>query len=127
MFSLSLFQAIGVCYLVLGIGLLINTKYYKKMLGDFSDSKPVMFLSGFLSLVAGYFIIANYNNWMLNWSVVITIVGWAALIKGIILLVMPKLMIKISRYFTHHNGWMIFEGVMATVLGAIITYVGFFM
>lgn len=127
MLNLSLLQVIGICYLVVGVGLLINTKYYKKMLQDFSESRAVMFLSGFLSLVAGYFIIANYNVWVLDWSVIITIVGWGALIKGIILLILPKVMVKISRYFTHHNGWLVFEGIIATILGTLITYVSFFM
>ena len=127
MLNLSLFQIIGICYLVVGVGLLINTKYYKKMLKDFTESKSVLFLSGILSLIAGYFIVVNYNNWVWDWSIIITLVGWGALIKGIILLIMPKVMIKVSKYFTDHNGWMVFEGIIATILGTIITYVSFFM
>jgi len=124
---MSLLQIIGICYLVIGIGLLINTKYYKKMIKDFSESKSVLFLSGFLSLIAGYFIVTNYNYWAWDWSVIVTLVGWGALIKGVILLIMPKMMIKISKYFTDHNGLMVFEGVIATILGTLITYVSFFM
>ncbi|MFH0845945.1 MAG: hypothetical protein V1851_00910 [Patescibacteria group bacterium] len=122
---MSLLQVIGICYLIIGIGLLINTKYYRKMLDNFAESKPVMFLSGILSLIAGYFLIRAQNMLIWDWSVIITVIGWIALIKGSAIILMPKVMLKMAHYFTHRKGWMVFEGIVATILGAIITYIAF--
>lgn len=44
---------------------------------------PVVYLSGTLMFVAGLAIVRAHNIWMRDWTVVVTITGWFALLLGL--------------------------------------------
>lgn len=54
---------------------------------------------GYLSLFLGLASVLLHNDWVLNWHVLITIFGWLALIKGILVIAWPE-MSKNTKYET---------------------------
>lgn len=54
---------------------------------------------GYFSLFLGLASILLYNGWTLSWHVLITIFGWLALIKGIIVIAWPEIS-RNTRYET---------------------------
>lgn len=116
----------GLCYLVLGIGLLFNRKVLKQVTEDFSKSAALVFYGGLFALVVGVVIILKHNVWEANWSVIITIIGWAALTKGIWLIVFPNTAAKFMQFYQKHEGLLTINSLVALILGAILTYFGFF-
>lgn len=44
---------------------------------------PVVYLSGVLMFVAGLAIIRVHNLWVSNWTVLVTLTGWFALLLGL--------------------------------------------
>lgn len=44
---------------------------------------PVVYLNGAIVFVAGLAIVRTHNVWTWYWSVIITLVGWIALIGGL--------------------------------------------
>ncbi|WP_298364649.1 hypothetical protein [uncultured Lutibacter sp.] len=88
--SILIARIIGVIYLSFGIGLLINSAYYKKKLIALIDSAVFSILGGMMAIIIGFLIIHNHNYWEPNWTIVITIIGWIALTKGVLLLLIPK-------------------------------------
>jgi hypothetical protein len=61
---------------------LINPKSLGRLYSYLEDEKFV-FIIGFLSFILGLITILLHNVWEANWSIMITIFGWIALIKGI--------------------------------------------
>lgn len=45
---------------------------------------PVVYLSGTLMFVAGLAIVRAHNVWVRNWTVVVTLTGWFALLLGLL-------------------------------------------
>lgn len=45
---------------------------------------PVVYLSGVLLFIAGLAIVRAHNRWARNWTILVTITGWAALALGIV-------------------------------------------
>lgn len=45
---------------------------------------PVVYLSGVLMFVAGLAIIRAHNHWVRDWTVLVTLSGWFALILGLL-------------------------------------------
>ena len=43
---------------------------------------PVVYLNGALLFVAGLVVVRAHNVWTMRWPVVVTLVGWLALIAG---------------------------------------------
>jgi len=97
--ELSIFIAkiFAFVYLAIGLGMLINTKYYKKAIDDMLDNSGVMYLGGVMALVIGYLMVTYHNFWVKDWTVIITVIGWLAFIKGVLLLVLPNAMIDFSK------------------------------
>jgi hypothetical protein len=54
---------------------------------------------GYLSLFLGLTSVLLHNVWVLNWHVLITIFGWLALIKGILVIAWPEIS-KNTKYET---------------------------
>ena len=122
-----IFQFIGLIYIAVGLGILLNPQYYKKMFMDFKTSLAVMYLGGIFAFAVGFFLI-TYHNQVQEVSVIIPIIGWLALIKGISILVFPKMMMKTMDIFTNVKTpvLMIMAGFIIA-LGAVIAWLGFFV
>jgi uncharacterized membrane protein HdeD (DUF308 family) len=45
---------------------------------------PVVYLSGVLLFVAGLAIVRAHNIWVRNWTVLVTLTGWFALLLGLL-------------------------------------------
>ena len=83
-------QLLGITYLAVGIGFLNSRKHYEKMLNNFVKDPAVMYLGGLMALIIGFLLVTYHNIWVKNWTVLITILGWGALLKGVLLLAIPK-------------------------------------
>ena len=122
----QIFQLIGLMYLAVGLGILLNPQYYKQMFADFKKSVAVMYLGGIFAFAIGFLLITFHNIWVKDVSVIITIVGWMALLKGISILVLPKLMMKTMDIFTNVKATTL--QIMAAciiALGALLAWLGF--
>jgi hypothetical protein len=76
---------------------------------------------GLMSLILGITSVLLHNIWELNWHVVITVFGWLALLKGIIVLAWPEIS-KNTRYetrvLTTRIALVVVSGLAAWMLGA---------
>ena len=122
----QIFQFIGLIYIAVGLGILLNPQYYKQLFADFKTSVAVMYLGGIFAFAIGFLLITFHNIWVKDVSVIITIVGWMALLKGISILVLPKLMMKTMDIFTNvkTSTLMVMAGFIIA-LGVLLTYIGF--
>ncbi len=123
----QIFQLIGIIYLAVGIGIIINPDFYKKMIAHFTENSSAIYLGGLASLVIGFLLVSFHNIWVTDWPVIITILGWAALIKGLFLLVLPKASIKISNAFKEMKKLMNIWSTIVIILGALLCWLGFFV
>jgi uncharacterized protein YjeT (DUF2065 family) len=92
----QIFQLFGLIYLLIGLGLLFEPQYYRKLIKEMVNHKLIMFLSSYLALGVGFLIITFHNVWKLEWGLIITLMGWMAIIKGTMILVFPKFFNKIA-------------------------------
>jgi len=122
--SFLIAKIIGVIYLSFGIGLTFNKSYYKQGISKLVENSTFLIFGGFLAIIFGILIIENHNYWVKNWTVIITIIGWIALVKGIVLLAFPKLT---SFYKPLFNSYLFNSilGPAVLIFGLIFTYLGF--
>ena len=78
-----------------------------------------------MALVVGYLILAFHNTWTKDLSVIITIIGWIALIKGIVILIQPKMMITLSKAILKIENILKIEAIVVIVLGLVFSFLGF--
>ena len=121
----QIFQIISIVYITVGIGILVNPGFYKKLFDDFIENAAVMYLGGIMALAIGYLILAFHNTWTKDLSVIITIVGWLALIKGILILIWPKIIIALSRSMVKKESILKIAAVAVIILGLAFSFLGF--
>ena len=121
----QIFQLIAILYTAIGLGILINTGFYKKLYDDFAENAFAMYLGGMTALIIGYLIVTFHNTWTKDFSVIITVIGWMALIKGILILVGPKVMIKLTKAIISKEKTFKIQAVMIIIFGLLLAFLGF--
>ena len=94
--SILVARILGVTYTAVGLGMLISGDHYRKMLNDFSKSPSAVYLGAFLALITGILLVSFHNVWEGNWKIVITLIGWLALAKGVIMLIFPPALMNFT-------------------------------
>jgi hypothetical protein len=91
------------------------------------QNPPLLFIAGLMGVTAGLAIVLAHNVWSGGaLPILVTLFGWAGLLKGLLLLVLPpelesRVFIVGLRYEQHPNLFAAF----ALLLGAYMTYSGF--
>ena len=116
-------QVWGISIVVISLALLINEKHLKSLMAKIETDES-LFLWGFVSLIIGLAMVLSYNVWSQTWQVIITILGWLALLKGICLLFMPQTMKKWAKSVGYQQ-WLPVYLVVLIFIGLAITYLGF--
>ena len=99
---------IGSYLVLINLAYLLNTSHYKKFVSDFGGSEPVTYLSGIMSLIFGLVIVTGHNVWVYSWPVLVTMVGWIALIQGAGRLIFPEHTGKYTKHLHSREGyWLI--------------------
>jgi hypothetical protein len=81
---------------------------------------PVVYLSGVLMFVGGLAIVRAHNHWVRDWTVLITLSGWFALILGLFRMFVAGLYQR-GAANTSSTALMVLEGILL-VIGAIMSY-----
>jgi hypothetical protein len=113
----------AILYLVIGIAGVMDKKYFLNMTNEIMKNPGLRFTWAMFAFVAGFLIISYHNVWT-GWPIIVTLIGWIGLIKGIMILLFPKMLEKKAN--------MVFKGVLAgampyicIILGLIVGYFGF--
>ena len=124
----QLFQVLGILYLAVGIGMIISPNFYKNLLAALSEHPPAVYLSGLISLGVGFLLVTFHNIWKVNeWTVIITILGWVALLKGLIVLIVPNAAIKTCAAFdVQFRKLFTVCALIIIIAGALLAWLGFF-
>jgi hypothetical protein len=81
---------------------------------------PVVYLSGVLMFVGGLAIVRAHNHWVRDWTVLITLSGWFALVLGLLRMFAAGLYQR-GTANTSSTALMVLEGILL-VIGAIMSY-----
>ncbi|MBT8310499.1 MAG: hypothetical protein EX254_11080 [Flavobacteriaceae bacterium] len=66
-----------------------NPKRIKQIFNDLKDEK-FLIVSSFLAIIVGLLNVLFHNIWEANYKIVITLIGWLALLIGLSLFIFPK-------------------------------------
>ncbi len=122
--SLLLARLMGPLFLAAGLGLLLNQTHYRKMLHRFLTDAALYYFSGALALTVGVAILLFHNIWVADWRVVITIIGWLSVLKGVVRLLFPQAGQQLAGNFLAPGLFRGF-GLFAVIFGGWLCYQGY--
>ena len=124
--SLFLARLLGPVLVVLAIGLLTRQDAWRAMAREFTGGAPLLFLSGFMTLLGGLALVNTHNVWEAGWPVIITIFGWLAVIGGIARMLFPETVVGISDRMLNNKTYLSVAGIVEGLIGLWLCYVGYF-
>ena len=123
--SIYLAKLIGPVVAVAGLGFLLNREAFLRFANDFISNSGFIMMSGFPALLAGLAIVNAHNVWVADWPVVITLLGWAAVIGGILRITLPGVVRTIATAMLGASSFIIVEAIILIGLGGWLSYAGY--
>ena len=80
--SIFIARLLGPVFLVVGIALLLKRRMFHEILQELIRSQVLLYLAGFLGLLAGLALVLTHNVWVLDWMLIITLIGWMTLARA---------------------------------------------
>ena len=105
------------------IALVSGGSLLERMNESMSDPGFILHL-GIMTLFIGLAIVLGHNVWDGSWRVLITVVGYLALLKGIVLLAWPNVMVEISQYLVE-SGMIWLQLIIGFAFYSWLTWLGF--
>jgi hypothetical protein len=121
--TIVLARICGIMCLLIGLSVM-NKNLMTTMINELENSKALFWFVGFVAALIGAVTLAFYSTWSLHWPVLITILGWLALLKGIAIMLFPASLSPVYRKFKA-SGIIMFSGIIALLVGAVLLYKGF--
>jgi len=122
--SIILAKIFGLYFLGAGLAFLLNPKRIAKIYQQIMENEAILFLGGILALLFGAFIVSVHNVWVMGWPVIITILGWMSLVKGVALLSYPRFAQFFSFILLRPNSFYSGMGILLTLFGLFFCYLG---
>jgi len=110
---------------LVGVSLLVNEAAFRKMALEFLRNPALIFFSGMIMMSAGLVVVLTHNVWVLDWHVIITLLGWVTVISGAARVFAPQRATKVGKKFLIYKDFTTAAAAIWLVVGAVLCYFGF--
>ena len=123
--SVFLARLLGLYCIVIAVGVLLNLKTYQKVMEDFIKNTALLYIGGVLALLFGLAVVLFHNIWIASWPVLITIFGWIGVIKGILIIVLPNTLIRLTQAYQKKTALLVIQLIFVLAIGITLTIFGY--
>lgn len=115
----------GLFIAIFGASWLLNPGGINEAMTAAMHDKGLMWTYGFTTMLGGLAVVIGHNIWRGWQAIVVTLLGWAGLLKGVVLLVVPN-----SAMLALYDGFNVLGlplvyGIVMIALGGGLAYGGF--
>lgn len=122
--SFFLAKLMGLLMLIVGLAATANKELIPKIVKEISKNYALLIFSGFILTLFGLIIILSHNVWTSDWRMLITIMGWLILLKGLFRLFAPD---DVAKFISKMNDfWFATARLICVIIGIYLIYIGFF-
>jgi|FLOH01.1.fsa_nt_gi uncharacterized membrane protein len=122
--SLLLGRVMALYFIIIGLSVLVNRDDYKKFLKELKKNRLVLFYGGVFEVIFALFIVVGHNVWTNDWRAIVTLMGWAMLIEGGLVLFLPEQSIKLAQIWRRPS-FVYVSGLVSILIGMYLAYVTF--
>ncbi|WP_439544413.1 hypothetical protein [Hyphomicrobium sp.] len=115
----------GPIMIALAAAMLINRRAIVGVITDMAKAPAFIFLAGLLTLLGGLAIVRAHNVWSFEWSVLVTVIGWLAIVSGLARIIWPDRIASIANRILSSENAITLWALVALTLGAFLTAKGY--
>ena len=124
--STFLARVFGLYLIIVCLAVLFRFKAIQAAYDEMVSSKGHVIFGGFLSLVIGILVVVSHSVFIWDWRLLITLLGYLALLKGIWLLFFPETALKFKRSVMGNKPVYRIIIIIFLLIGLYLAYQGFF-
>lgn len=116
--TLTLAQAMGLYLVLVGLSGLARPRHWDTLMAELTASPALQMLMGVMVFAIGVALAISHSHLTDPLAIIVTIIGWAALIEGALLIAVPDPLLRIGRWslgFTRI--WAIASLILGILLG----------
>ena len=114
----------GPLLVILGLWKLLYSDVLLKVVTTVKNSAGLMYYSSVIYMWIGFTVLSQYDLWDMNVLVLVTLLGWVMIVRGILGLFIPHMLINM---YLGNVGFTKVCGIIPLVWGIVLCWVGFFM
>jgi len=122
--SIYLARVWGLFSVLVGLGLLLNKKNLTNAIKNLEADRLSVLIAGVLALGIGVAQVIGYEIWTFSYMGLVTLLGWASLIKGVAIIFVPGYMERFAKTIARENTYAV-SMVIFIIIGAYLLYVGY--
>jgi len=123
--SKSIAGLIGPTLVAGAVAVLLNLGTWPALVEQGFRDPPLVFVSGFPLFVAGLAIVRAHNHWAGGWPVLVTVVGWLALLSGLSRILFPTRLVAIAVGAVQIIGVLPAVAIVFLLIGAFLSFKGY--
>ena len=118
-------QLFGYYLVIIGLLFLFRKNEFIRVVSDMSKSESFLLLAGMLTAAAGLATVLTHNLWSEgNLALLVTLIGWAALLKGLALMFLPERTIVMWTRWSSLKKYSYFYAIVILLLGLYLLHGG---
>lgn len=119
--AIELYAAIQ--FLVIGLSHVLQPRAWVEFFIALREKgRAGVFANGFLSLVFGSLVVSFHDVWT-GWPMVLTLIGWAQVIKALVAFVLPDVAMRGLQRVSHERAWEFqIPGALFVALAGLMAY-----
>ena len=116
--TLELAQALGLYLIVIGLGGLFAPQRWRMLIEELERSPALVMMSAVIAFAIGAALVLSHSILTDPLAIIVTVIGWGALIKGALLIAVPGPLMRLGRAATSATRiWSIAALVLGVLLG----------
>lgn len=123
--TLLVAQLAGPAFVAVGLGVLVNRAAYQKVYAAMETEMMAMYFIAIALIVLGTLIVLKHNLWNTPAEIIVSLLGWATLVKGLVLTILPNATIDFAKSMKLDKMLPV-AGIGALILGGYLSWFGFF-
>jgi hypothetical protein len=123
--SIFLARLLGPFLILIGIAVPLRAAMFREILREFLASPVLMYLAGFLGTLGGWTMVLLHNLWVPDWRLLVTVVAWITLVRGLLTLSSPQRFADWSACLLENRGVFYGAALLDLAIGLVLTYFGF--
>ena len=114
----------GPLLVIVGLWKLLYSEHVTKVFHGVKTSHGLLYYSSVIYLWVGFTVLSQYDMWGWNVLMLVTLLGWVFIVRGILGLFVPQMLYDM---FLGHPNFTRVCGLIPLVWGLILCWAGFFM
>ena len=117
---------LGPIVLALSIPMMLTPSSLQQTTRRFLADSPLVLISGILAMTAGLSIVNTHNVWVLDWTLIVTLFGWALVLGGASRILAPRAVERAGGAMLDRPTTTRIVGTLWALIGAFLTFKAYF-